>query len=218
MIDTIHSKDLQIYLLDAPDKGVGTASVSGLLKETTSGNGQGRPVVNAPIYLADARDGCYISAGLTDEKGEFCLTHLVTGEYCLKVEHQGSVMCDESARLQIDSDGLHIEVTATLHGGEMITSMTRKSPGRRPNPLDHGISFNSNPNPDGKLNLLLNESFLRLKLEITDLSGWIVRTLDLNEPQAGHTEAIDLEDLAKGTYILEISTGRDRLSKQLVLQ
>jgi hypothetical protein len=55
-------------------------------------------------------------------------------------------------------------------------------------------------------------------LEITDLGGWIVRTMDLDEIQAGYSDAVDLEDLEKGTYILEISTNRDRLSKQLVLQ
>jgi hypothetical protein len=218
MTNTIHSKALHVYLLDAPDKGVGTAFVSGLLEETSSGNGQQRPVVNAPVYLADAKDGCYISAGLTDDKGTFCFTHLLTGEYCLKVEHQGSVRCDDDARLKIDTDGLHLEVKAILHGGELITSISRRGTGRQRNPLDHGISFNTNPNLDGKLNLILNASFPRLKLEITDLSGWIVRTLDMNERPAGHTETLDLEDLEKGTYILEISTSRDRMSKQLVLQ
>jgi hypothetical protein len=218
MIGTLKSKALQIYLLDAPDKGVGTASVSGLLVEIGKVNGQQRPVSNAPVYLADARDGCYISAGLTDEKGEFCFSHLITGEYCLKVEHQGSVRCDESALINLDTDGLQVDVRATLHKGEMITNVTRKGPGKLPNPLDHGISFNPSSNLNGKLNLMLNASFPRLKVEITDLSGWIVRTLDLNERQAGHTEALDLEDLERGTYILEISTSRDRLSKQLVLQ
>jgi len=86
------------------------------------------------------------------------------------------------------------------------------------NPLDRGISFDPNPSLDGKLNLILKDSFKRLKLEITDLSGWIVRTMDLDGIQAGDTDAVDLEDLEKGTYILEISTSRDRLSKQLVLQ
>ena len=218
MIDTINSKAVHIYLLDAPDNGIGTASVSGLLLEIPSGKGKQRPVLNAPVYLADARDGCYISAGLTDEKGAFCFTHLIKGEYCLKVEHQGSVWCDKSTLLNIDIDGLHIVVTATINRGEMVASVTRKGPGKLVNPLDHGISFSPNPKPDGKLNLRLNESFPRLKLEITDMSGWIVRTLDLNERRAGHTEALDLEDLEKGTYILEISTSRDRLSKQLVLQ
>ena len=64
----------------------------------------------------------------------------------------------------------------------------------------------------------MKDSFKKLKLEITDLAGWIVRTMDLIEIQAGYTDAVDLEDLEKGTYILEISTSRDRLSKQLVLQ
>ena len=50
------------------------------------------------------------------------------------------------------------------------------------------------------------------------MAGWIVKTMDLKELQAGHTDAVDLEDLQKGTYILELSTNRDRLSKQLVLQ
>jgi hypothetical protein len=209
---------MHVYLLDAPDKGVGTASVSGLFLETTGGDGQTRPVVNAPVYLADARDGCYISAGLTDVQGEFCFTHLLTGDYSLKVEHNGSVWCDESTNLSIDRDGLRIDVTATLHRQGMSTSVERRRSARQLNPLDQGIIFDPNPNLDGKLNFMLKASFPRLKLEITDLSGWIVRTMDLNGGQAGHTEALDLEDLEKGTYILEISSSRDRLSKQLLLQ
>jgi hypothetical protein len=181
-------------------------------------NGQQRPVSNAPVYLADARDGCYISAGLTDVQGEFCFSHLLRGEYCLKVEHHGSVWCDESTNLNIDMDGLHIDVTATLIRQGMTTSVNRTRPAKQLNPLDHGISFDPNPNLDGKLNFMLKAPFPRLKLEITDMSGWIVRTMDLNGGQAGHTEALDLEDLEKGTYILEISTSRDRLSKQLLLQ
>jgi hypothetical protein len=216
---TVNARCMHVYLLDPPDKGGGTASVSGSLVEETNDNfGQTQPVVNAPVYLADARDGCYIAAGLTGDKGFFSFIHLLTGEYCLKVEHKGSVRCDEGARLKIDTEGLHFDVIARLGRRRMTTSITGIRPAAYLNPLDHAISFDPNPSLDGKLNLTLKDSFKRLKLEITDLSGWIVRTMDLDEIQAGYTNAVDLEDLEKGTYLLEISTGRDRLSKQLVLQ
>ena len=209
---------MQVYLLDSPDLGIGRASVSGSLVEISDNPGKTEPLLNTPIYLADAKDGCYLAAGLTDDNGEFCFTHLVTGEYCLKVEHNGSVRYDERATLMIDTDGIHFDVTARLNGKRMITTITGTRSAVYWNPLVRGISFGPNPSLDGKLNLLLKDSFKRLKLEITDLSGWIVRTMDLGEIKAGYTETVDLADLEKGTYILEISIGRDQLSKQLVLQ
>lgn len=209
---------MHVYLLDSPENGIGTASVSGLLTELKGDTGKSQAVVNSPVYLADAQDGCYMAAGITGEDGEFCFSHLVLGEYCLKVEHQGSVQCDEKAILKIDTDGQHFEIEARLDGNRMTTIITGNSSAVYSNPLDRGISFNPNPSLDGKLNLIMKDSFKRLKLEITDLAGWIVRTMDLREIQAGHKDAVDLEDLEKGTYILEISTSRDRLSKQLVLQ
>ncbi len=218
MIDTINTRCMHVYLLDAPGNGIGTASVSGLLREDKSETGESQALVNTPVYLADAKDGCYIAAALTGDKGEFCFSHLLTGEYCLKVEHHGSVRCDERARLKIDADGLHFDIEARLDRKRMKTTITGNRSAVYLNPLDRGISFNPNPSLDGKLNLIMKDSFKRLKLEITDLAGWIVRTMDLSEIQAGYTDAVDLEDLEKGTYILEISTSRDRLSKQLVLQ
>ncbi len=209
---------MHVYLLDAPGNGIGTASVSGSLREDNGKAGGSQPLVNTPVYLADAKDGCYIAAALTGDKGEFCFSHLLTGEYCLKAEHQGSVRCDERARLKIDADGLHFDIEARLDRKRMKTTVTGNRSAVYLNPLDRGISFNPNPSLDGKLNLIMKDSFKRLKVEITDLAGWIVRTMDLDEIQAGYTDAVDLEDLEKGTYILEISTNRDRLSKQLVLQ
>jgi hypothetical protein len=209
---------MHIYLLDSPDKGIGTASISGTLLESIGDERQSQTVVNAPVYLADAKDGCYVSAGLTDDTGEFCFSHLVTGEYCLKVEHNGSVMCDEGAKLRVDRDGMRMMVAITLDRRSISTTITGNLPAAYLNPLDSGISFDPNPSLDGKLNLKVKESFPRLKLEITDLSGWIVRTMDLGEIHKGQSDSLDLDDLEKGTYILEISTNRDRLSKQLVLQ
>ncbi len=213
---------MHVYLLDSPGNGIGTASVSGLLIED-KGVAEAEVedsigLVNTPVYLADAKDGCYIAAGVTGQEGEFCFSHLVTGEYCLKVEHQGLVMCDEGTRLKIDIEGLHFDIEARLDRNMMRTTITGNRSAVYKNPLDRGISFNPNPSLDGKLNLKMKNSFKRLKLEITDLGGWIVRTMDLGEIQAGYTDAVDLEDLEKGTYVLEISTSRDRLSKQLVLQ
>jgi len=209
---------MHVYLLDSPEKGIGTASVSGQLLEDRDRAEDSIELVNIPIYLADAKDGCYIAAGVTGEDGEFCFSHLVTGEYCLKVEHQGSVMCDDGARLKINEEGQHFDIEARLDRNKMRTTITGNKSAIYHNPLDRGISFNPNPSLDGKLNLKMKNSFKRLKLEITDLGGWIVRTMDLGEIQAGYTDAVDLEDLEKGTYVLEISTSRDRLSKQLVLQ
>jgi hypothetical protein len=218
MIDTVNTRSMHVYLLDSPDLGIGTASVSGSLVEINGSPAKTEPLMNTPIYLADAKDGCYIAAGLTGDDGKFCFTHLVTGEYFLKVEHNGSVRCDERARLKIDTDGLHFGVSARLDRKKMATTITGNRSAVYWNQLDRGISFGPNPSLDGKLNLILKDSFKRLKLEITDLSGWIVRTMELNEIKAGYTDSVDLGDLEKGTYILEISTNSDRLSKQLVLQ
>jgi hypothetical protein len=218
MIETVNTRSMQVYLLDSPDLGIGRASVSGSLLEISNNPGETEPLVHTPIYLADARDGCYIAAGLTDDDGEFCFTHLVTGEYSLKVEHKGSVRNDARTTLKIDTEGIHFDVTAMLNRKRMTTTITGTRSAVYWNPLVRGISFGPNPSLDGKLNLLLKDSFKRLKLEITDLSGWIVRTMDLGDIKAGFTETLDLGDLEEGTYILEISTSRDRLSKQLVLQ
>jgi hypothetical protein len=218
MIETVNTASMHVYLLDSPDLGIGTASVSGSLFEISANPGKTEPLLNTPIYLADAKDGCYMAAGLTDDHGEFCFTHLVTGEYCLKVEYKGSIRCDERVTLKIDTDGLHFDVRARLDRKRMTTTITGTRSAVYWNPLIRGISFGPNPSLDGKLNFLLKDSFKRLKLDITNLSGWIVRTMDLGEVKAGYTETIDLGDLEKGTYILEISTSRDRLSKQLVLQ
>jgi len=218
MIETVNNRNMQVYLLDSPDLGIGTASVSASLVEISDNPKKTEPLVNTPIYLADAKDGCYMAAGLTDDNGQFCFSHLVTGEYHLKVEHNDSVWCDERTTLKIDADGLHFDVAARLNRKSMTTTITGTRSAVYWNPLDHGISFGQNPSLDGKLNLHIKDSFTKLKLEITDLSGWIVRTMDLAEIKAGHTDTVDLGDLEKGTYILEISTSRDRLSKQLVLQ
>ena len=209
---------MHVYLLDAPGNGIGTASVSGSLREDNGKAGGSQALVNTPVYLADAKDGCYIAAALTGDKGEFCFSHLLTGEYCLKAEHQGSVRCDERAMLKIDADGLHFDIEARMDRKRMKTTVTGNRSAVYLNPLERSISFNPNPSLDGKLNLIMKDSFKKLKLEITDLAGWIVRTMDLIEIQAGYTDSVDLEDMEKGTYILEISTSRDRLSKQLVLQ
>ena len=159
MIDTINTNCLHVYLLDSPDNGIGTASVSGLLLEDKGEAGDLIGLVNSPVYLADAQDGCYIAAGVTGEKGEFCFSHLVTGEYCLKVEHQGSVMCDDSARLTIDAEGLHFDIEARLDRKMMRTTITGNRSAVYLNPLDQGISFNPNPSLDGKLNLNIKDSF-----------------------------------------------------------
>lgn len=209
---------MHVYLLDSHDNGIGTASVSGQLTEGKVRSKELMYLENTPVYLADAKDGCYIAAGLTGDKGSFCFSHLITGEYCLKVEHEGEVRCDETAVVKIDSDGLHFNIEARLDTNGMRTIITGNPSAVYKNPLDSGISFTPNPSLDGKLNLFVKDSFERMKLQITDLAGWIVRTMDLNEIQAGYTGSVDLEDLEKGTYILEISTSRDRLSKQLVLQ
>jgi hypothetical protein len=218
MKELINTGCMHVYLLDAHDKQLGTASVSGSLVEILGGNGLSQAVANAPVYLADANDGCYVAAGLTGDNGEFSFTNLLAGEYCLKVEHRGSVKSDEKAKLKIDNDGLHFDVTARLDQKKMNTSISGNRPSKYLNPLERGISFDPNPGLDGKLNFVIKDSFKRLKLEISDLSGWIVRTIDLDEPQAGYRDTVDLEDLEKGSYILEISTSKDRLSKQLILQ
>ena len=209
---------MHVYLLDSPENGIGTASVSGLLTEDKGASGGSIPLVNTPVYLADAKDGCYISAGITGEKGDFCFSHLVTGEYCFKIEHDGSVSCDEEATITIDTEGMHFDILARVNKKRLTTTIEGNRSSAYLNPLEGGISFSPNPSLDGKLNLILKDSFKRLKLQITDLGGWIVRTMDLGEIQAGYSDAVDLEDLERGTYILEISTSRDRLSKQLVLQ
>jgi hypothetical protein len=209
---------MHVYLLDSPENDLGTASVSGVLMKDRGETGQSLPLSNIPVYLADAKDGCYIAAGITGENGEFCFSHLVTGEFCFKAEYQRLVMCDERAVLNIDADGLHFDIESRLDSKKMTTTVRGNRSGMFMSPLDKGISFKPNPSLDGKLYLIMKDSFKRLKLEITDLAGWIVRTMDLGEIQAGYTDALDLDDLEKGTYLLEITTNRDRLSKQLVLQ
>ena len=218
MTETVNTKCMHVFLLDAPEKVKGAASVSGALFESDEDSNDSIPVANVPVYLADARDGCYIAAGLTGEKGEFSFFNLQAGEYCLKVDHNGTVKCDERVKLKIDSDGLQVDVTANLNRSRMITSVTENRSSVNLNPLEDGLSFDPNPSLDGMLNLSSIETFKRLKLEISDLSGWIVMMRDLVEIQPGYTESFDLGNLEKGTYLLDISTYRDRLLKQLILQ
>ena len=55
-------------------------------------------------------------------------------------------------------------------------------------------------------------------IRIVDLEGKVVFEEDLGEISGKHSKTIDLENMAQGTYIINIQNGKDRTNQKLVIE
>ena len=78
--------------------------------------------------------------------------------------------------------------------------------------------FNIHPNPtSGKTHLNIKSSgLLDLNLQLVDMNGKVILTRSI-QVNGEHQELIDMQELSSGSYILNISSDKGLLSKQLIV-
>ncbi|MCC3154235.1 T9SS type A sorting domain-containing protein [Hymenobacter sp. BT770] len=83
--------------------------------------------------------------------------------------------------------------------------------------LAAALSVSPNPSPDGRYTLHATEpALLAGPLTVLDASGRVVRHEAAASPAT--TRRLDLDDLARGLYTLQVFTGKGLITKKLVVQ
>jgi hypothetical protein len=229
MMNLKSTKPLQLFISDYQNTESNVASVVGVVLEARSyrnvsnpandvGYAAAFPISHAPVYLADAKDGCYIASGLTDNDGNFIFQNISNGWYCIKVDHDGSTICDEKNQIRIDDNVQNLDVKAIISKQRMITRVRANSLLNQRSPMEEGLCIELSPEYDGRLKLKVNMPFNHLKMKILDLSGWIVFIRDYKKIPEGYEDLQDLNHLDPGTYIMHISGSNYLSSKKLILQ
>ena len=225
-MDKNTTKPLQFSISNHQDTDVRVASVAGVLLEARSysnpegyeASGAAFPIPHAPVYLADVRDGCYIASGLTDNDGNFIFHNIPNGQYCIKVEHNNSTVCDRKNQLAIDDQVEHLNVKAIISQRRMIARvLANPSKNNRP-PIEEGVSFELASEYNGLLKLRVSMPFRNLKMEILDLTGWIVFVKNFENISIGYETALDLNHLERGAYIIQVSGSNYTATKELILE
>jgi hypothetical protein len=228
-VNLLTHKPVQSFLSDYQDPGKGEASVAGLVMQARSLNKVSRrlrrkfprsvmPLGNAPVYLSDFEDGCYIAAGLTDKAGRFFFQNIPHGEYCIKIDHRGSTRCDPESRLKIDAKISNLDFKAIISPKHMVTRIITNPLVHLKNPMAEGIHLELKDDTNVFLRTGTKIPLTDMKIEVSDLSGWIVFFRCYGDVPPGYEADHDLNHLGKGDYIIRISGSNYSLCKKLTLQ
>ena len=223
------TKPLKLFISDYQNTDINIACVAGVILEARSyrkvsnlannvGYAATFPISHAPVYLADAKDGCYIASGLTDNDGSFIFQNISSGWYCIEEDHDGSTICDEKNQIRIDNNVQNLKVKSIISKQRMITRVIANSLLNQSSHMTEGVGIELSPEQNGRLKLRVNTPINNLKIEILDPSGWIVFFKDYKNILEGFEELQDLNHLDPGSYIMQISGSNYIASKQLILQ
>ena len=228
MMEQKSTKPLHFSISSHRDTDKSIASVAGLILEgrsyKTSINPEGYeiggaafPLSHAPVYLSDTKDGCYIASGLTDSDGNFNFHNIPNGRYCIKVDHNNSTICDRKNQLLIDDKVERLDIKAIISDRRMIVRILSNPVENHRGPIEEGISFTMASDYNGMLKFRLNIPLNSIKLEILDLSGWIVFVRSYENISIGYETVVDLNYLERGKYIIQVSGSNYSASKELIL-
>ncbi|SFQ71681.1 T9SS type A sorting domain-containing protein [Hymenobacter arizonensis] len=126
----------------------------------------------------------------------------------------------------ITPDSLHLTFTSgnarrptagTTLLVDNITLVTSTATPTRSPALAAAVSIYPNPSPDGRYVLNATEPvLLAAPLTVLDATGRVVRREPA--PSAAPTRTLDMSDLAKGIYTLQLATAKGLITKRLVVQ
>lgn len=208
--------NLQITLLEAPDEGDGTGSASGSMHEEDGGKksvrvstghyqGEGTPIDSVPVYLVDL-EGNIIHADVTDEQGEFQFTKIAQGAYMLKADYHGYPMSAGNDTLKITGENEVFEIVAVVSGEEISSSISKVTGLKESDPLNKVKIY---PNPFRDYLLISSGDFVAggFSYWLTELSGRVVLTGDVNRSNRNREISLGTSDLNPGCYLLRIRSG-----------
>ncbi len=206
--------NIQITLLEAPESGDGTGSVSGSMHEENGGKksvrisnatyqGEGTPLDSVPVYLVNMT-GNIVHADVTDEQGEFDFTQIAQGEYLLKADYLGYPMSADNDTLKISSENAVYEIVAVVSDEEIASSITKVTGINEasilrqlkvyPNPFSEYLTIHTGINGEETLSYQLKE-----------LSGRTLRSGVVECSNGRGLIRLDTEALNPGCYLLGIS-------------
>ncbi len=205
--------NLQITLLEDPDSGNGTGSVSGSMHEedgakksvsTRFGHyqGEGTPIDSVPVYLVDL-EGNIVHADVTDEQGKFDFMQIAQGEYLLKADYLGYPMSDDNDTLKISVQNAVYEIVAVVSNEEIASSIIKITGIRGASILSQLKVY---PNPFSE-DLTISTGIAgnkTLSYQLTELSGRILRRGIVHCNNGKGLIRLDTETLEPGCYLLGI--------------
>lgn len=175
------------------------------------GTGSGIPGLN--VYLIDATTGKLVKFATTDMNGDYSFSNVPTGTYQLQPEMLGFTTTPSTA-FQISNTKTKVENMWFVASNSKKT--IKPVPSSVANVADR-LSFNIYPNPaKNKTTIQWNSnSTANAAIVITDITGKKVYS---NTVKATHETEIDLSQLRKGLYFINISSENNQQTQKLVVE
>ncbi len=197
------NKDISLFQI-VPMAGSG--SISGNLSTGSKGN-----VVGAVVNLLN-NSNTPVASTISDMNGNYYFGNVADGTYKIWVEIAGKtttpIIITINANNQTSTNNDFI-----VSGNTVIPKPTSI------NNVNESLSIKTYPNPvENNLNLALNlENKARVSIEVFDLTGQLLIISNDFDLQAGsQTVRINLNQLAKGSYILKVSENNSAYTQQLI--
>jgi PKD repeat protein len=183
----------------------GPALISGNLSTVAKGG-----VSGAVVHLIDANNAT-VATTKTDAQGDYSFNNMAYGTYKIWVE-----MCGKSTTpitTSVDANN-----QSSLHNDFVVKNNTITPKATAIANSHKEIDFKTFPNPfENQLNIALNPvSNADVLIEVYNLSGQQLFTTRYSLQAGPQTVRINLNELAKGSYILKISNSDGSSSQQLI--
>jgi hypothetical protein len=216
--------NLQIILLEAPDPGDGSGSVSGSMHEEDGAKksvsirngryqGAGTPLDSVPVYLVDL-EGNIVHADVTDEQGEFDFMKITQGDYMLKADYLGYPMAAGNDTLQITGENEKFEIVAVV-SSETITSSVARITGMDETTLPAEMKVYPNPFRDYLWISTGDAVTGEFSYSLTELSGRVLLNGKVRHDTGNERVRLHTDGLEPGCYLLHI--GSDNLERTMMV-
>ena len=217
--------DSDICVIQRPDQGSGTGTVTGSLLEIStiknsmavSGTGEknGIPLEGCYVFLLDAQDQAVKAFDITSQEGEFVFSKLEAGEYLFYADYKDKHMNSSNPLLEVgaESDSIHIDAVAGIETIDIqvevisyIETITGAKLKVYPVPVKEmlTISFMNDISPGCIKNI-----------KIIDLNGHVL--YEQLKPGLGGTDLyIDMSRFSPGIYLLKINMGENSYNTKII--
>ena len=195
----------QLTLIARPVRRAGTATISGVLRESSEvENGRvavyqaatdGEVVPHASLYLLDPQTREVVAYTVTDEAGRFSFHGLAAGQYLLAADHRGLPNDDAQNLIQATSNEA---VSVTVVAGQTVRVIQVQAP-----EVITGLDILDQPEINYFPNPTINELIVQTStdwiggsLQLRDASGRLMMTQEVTQPLT----RLNLVSLPTGVY------------------
>lgn len=189
----------------------GPGFIGGLISQGANKRDPGDPLENVHVYLLDSNDDA-VAYALTDAQGEYGFSNLAYGTYRVHVEILGKTFTDQFITISAASSAAtNINFAVNSTSIDVTTSLEAAQFGR---------VMRMYPNPtSGKLFVELSlDKSVDMQIQVMDMLGRNHLTQQQQLLAGDQKLRLDLNNLSRGVYFINLSVDNQIISRKLVVE